>query len=236
MEDNMTSDMMEGSTRHSLANASLRDQYLRAGFGGRVGWGDKPAILVIDMAEAWTNPGEQLGSNLEAVAETISRLLAVAREVPLPVFFTTMAYDPLTEIGEVLRHKTPHCIGMVRGSPTVTLIGALARRPTEALIEKPHASAFFGTNLLSLLVDQRIDTVVVVGCSTSGCIRSTCESAFNYGLRAIVPQQAVGDRSPSAHDAALFDIDNRFADVIDVEDAVAHLDGVRRSKKTDGEP
>jgi maleamate amidohydrolase len=215
---------------HSLSNGALREQYRLAGFGGRVGWGEKPSVLVIDMARAWVDPREQLGSDLNAVAKEISSVLGVARALPLPVFFTTMAYDPESEIGEVLRRKTPHCMTMIRGSANVGLIGELERRRGEALIEKPHASAFFGTNLLSILVGQGIDTVVVVGCSTSGCIRSTCESAFNYGMHAIVPRQAVGDRSPTAHEAALFDIDNRFADVCEIGDVLAHLEQLRSSK------
>jgi maleamate amidohydrolase len=215
---------------HSLANGALREQYRLAGFGGRVGWGERPAVLVIDMARAWVDPSEQLGSDLDAVANEISRVLGVGRAIPIPVFFTTMAYDPQSEIGEVLKRKTPHCLTMTRGSANVALIGELERRQGEALIEKPHASAFFGTNLLSILVGQSIDTVVIVGCSTSGCIRSTCESAFNYGMHAVVPRQAVGDRSPSAHETALFDIDNRFADVCEIGDVLAHLEQMRDSK------
>jgi maleamate amidohydrolase len=216
---------------HSLSNEALREQYRLAGFGGRVGWGDRPAVLVIDMASAWVDPREQLGSDLSAVANEISRVLSAARSVPLPVFFTTMAYDPESEIGEVLKRKTPHCLTMIRGSANVKLIGKLERRPGEALIEKPHASAFFGTNLLSILVGQGIDTVLVVGCSTSGCIRSTCESAFNFGMHAIVPRQAVGDRSPSGHETALFDIDNRFADVCEMRDVLVHLEQLRGSRR-----
>lgn len=225
----MSDELEPAGCSHSLSNRALREQYRFAGFGGRVGWGERPAVLVIDMARAWVDPSEQLGSDLDAVAKEISRVLGIARAIPLPVFFTTMAYDPESEIGEVLKRKTPHCMTMIRGSANVELIGELERRPGEALIEKPHASAFFGTNLLSILVGQGIDTVVVVGCSTSGCIRSTCESAFNCGMRAIVPRQAVGDRSPSGHEAALFDIDNRFADVCEMGDVLAHLEQLRGS-------
>jgi maleamate amidohydrolase len=131
---------------HSLANEPLREQYRQAGFGGRVGWGERPAILVIDMARAWVDPGEQLGSDLDSVGENISLVLHAARAIPLPVVFTTMAYDPASEIGQVLMRKTPHCLTMVRGSANVELMGGLQRQASEVLIEKPHASAFFGTN------------------------------------------------------------------------------------------
>lgn len=210
---------------HSLANERLREQYLAAGFAGRVGWGEAPAILVIDMAGAWTTPGEQLGSNLTGVAEQIIRLLDVARERgDIPIYFTTMAYDSsLKDLGEIVRRKTPHTELMIRGSDRVRLIPDLGRRPDEPLIEKPRASAFFGTNLLSMLISERIDTTIVVGCSTSGCIRSTAESAFNNNFHVIVPAEAVGDRSWSAHEGALFDIDARFGDVLPVEAVLAHI-------------
>ena len=214
-------------SRHSLANERLREQYRLAGFGGRVGWGVRPTLLVIDMAGAWTTPGEQLGSDLSQPLSSICQLLKVAREEKLPIFFTTMAYDPeLAEVSGVLRRKLPHCEHMIRGSSRVQLVPELERRADEPLIEKARASAFFGTNLLSLLISHRVDTTIVVGCSTSGCIRSTCESAFNYNFHVIVPHEAVGDRSPSAHEAGLFDIDARFGDVIPLSEVLGHLQRV----------
>jgi nicotinamidase-related amidase len=211
---------------HALSNEQLREQYRRAGFGGRVGWGARPALLVIDMAGAWTDPGEQIGSDLSQPLAGIRQLLAAARAGGTAVFFTTMAYDPeLAEVGAVLRRKLPHCTAMVRGSERVRLVPELERRTDEPLIEKARSSAFFGTNLLSMLVGRGIDTTVVVGCSTSGCIRSTCESAFDYNFHVIVPKEAVGDRSRSAHEAALFDIDARFGDVIPLQETLAHLKG-----------
>lgn len=212
---------------HDLGNTAVRDLYEAAGFAGRVGWGERPAVLVIDMANAWTDPGEMLGSDLSGVMPAILRVLDSARRAELPIFFTTMAYDPeLVEIGHVVQAKTPHSRLMIRGSERVQLLPELERRPQEPLIEKPRASAFYGTNLLATLISEQVDTVIVVGCSTSGCIRSTCESAFNTNLRAIVPREAVGDRSPTAHGAALFDIDARFADVMNLDEVVSHVDAL----------
>ena len=169
------------------------------------------------MANAWADPDEMLGSDLSGVMDSILEVLASARRAELPIFFTTMAYDAeLVEIGRVVQAKTPHSRLMIRGSDRVALLPELERQPHEPLIEKPRASAFYGTNLLATLISERVDTVIVVGCSTSGCIRSTCESAFNTNLRAIVPREAVGDRSPTAHASGLFDIDARFADVVDL--------------------
>jgi maleamate amidohydrolase len=209
---------------HSLDNAELRRFYERAGFAGRVGWGERPAVLVIDMAGAWADPAERIGADLSSVERHVVALLAEARAHGLPIFFTTMAWDPsLAEIGEVVRRKTPHSELMLHGSERVALLASMARRPGEPLLVKPRASAFFGTNLEGMLISAKVDTTIVVGCSTSGCIRATAESAFNRGFHVIVPKEAVGDRSPSAHAANLFDIDARYGDVVGVADVTAHL-------------
>lgn len=211
---------------HSLGNDTLLQQYRRAGFAGHVGWGERPALLVIDMAGAWTKPAEELGSDLAQVTEAIKTLLAVVRRrQDIPVVFTTMAYDAsFADLPMVTRLKTPHSEKMIRGSERVRLIAELDRRAHEAIVEKPRASAFFNTNLFSILVSKKVDTVIVTGCSTSGCIRSTCESALDYGLHAIVPEEAVGDRSATAHAANLFDINARYADVLPLADVLAHLE------------
>jgi len=217
--------MPEQTFAHSHSNPALREQYARAGFGGRVGWGERPAVLVIDMAGAWTHTDEQLGSDLSSVLENIKTLLAVARRKGLPIYFTTMAYDPaLREAGEVALRKLPHLAKMIRGSERVRLEPSLERRENEPLIEKPRASAFRSTNLLSELISERVDTTIIVGCSTSGCIRATAESAFDLNFHAIVPAEAVGDRSPSAHAGSLFDIDMRVADVMPLAEVLEHLE------------
>jgi maleamate amidohydrolase len=208
---------------HSLSNPALRRQYEAAGFGGRVGWGARPALLVIDMAAAWTTQGERLGSDLSGVMKSILELLPIARRQAIPIYFTTMAYGSASEAGAVVCRKLPHTGEMLRGSARVQLAPELDRRPNEPLIEKPRASAFFGTNLLAMLIDTRVDTVIVTGCSTSGCIRGTCESAHDYNLHVIVPAEAVGDRSASAHQANLFDIDARYADVVPLQEVLDHL-------------
>jgi maleamate amidohydrolase len=191
-----------------------------------VGWGTRPALLVIDMAGAWISPGEQLGADLSGIMKSIVELLLIARRERIPIYFTTMAYGSPEEAGNVVCKKLPHTRDMLRGSTRVQLAPALAREPHEPLIEKPRASAFFGTNLLAMLISARVDTVIVTGCSTSGCIRATCESAHNYNFHVIVPAEAVGDRSASAHQANLFDIDARYADVVQIQQVIEKLPSV----------
>ena len=188
-----------------------------------MGWGTRPALLVIDMAGAWVSPGEQLGADLSGIMKSIVDLLLIARRERIPIYFTTMAYGSPEEAGNVVCKKLPHTRDMLRGSTRVQLAPALAREPHEPLIEKPRASAFFGTNLLAMLISARVDTVIVTGCSTSGCIRATCESAHNYNFHVIVPAEAVGDRSASAHQANLFDIDARYADVVPIQQVIEKL-------------
>lgn len=213
---------------HSLANPALRARYEAAGFGGRVGWGERPAVLVIDMATAWTDTSEELGSDLSGVLDAIVQILEVARRKAVPIVFTTMAYDAaLREAGPVALKKTPHLAKMIRGSARVQLAPQLDRRPHEVLIEKPRASAFAGTNLRAMLIGDLVDTVIVVGCSTSGCIRATSESAFNENLHVIVPAEAVGDRSHTAHEASLFDLDQRYGDVVPLAEVIEHLESLQ---------
>jgi maleamate amidohydrolase len=210
---------------HSLTNMNLRQQYQLAGFGGRVGWGREPALIVVDMANAWVDAEERLGANLSTVLSNVVQLLRVWRQKAMPIFFTRMAYDSaLGELTEVALLKTPHMADLTRGSHRVELASELNRRDSEPLIEKPRASAFYATSLNGMLTSRHIDTLVVTGCTTSGCIRSTCESAFNEGYRVIVPAEAVGDRSWTAHEAALFDIDARYGDVVTMSDVLAHVD------------
>ena len=166
-----------------------------------------------------------LGSDLSAVMGNIVRILEVARRKGIPIYFTTMAYDAaMREPGSVALLKTPHVTKMVRGSERVQLRPELRRRDDEPLIHKPRASAFAGTNLFAMLNSDRIDTTIIVGCSTSGCVRATAESAFDGNYRVIVPAEAVGDRSDSAHEASMFDIDARMGDVQPVSDVLAHLE------------
>ena len=198
---------------------SVRDFYLTKGFGGRVGFGSSPALLVIDMAKAWLDESSPLGSaNVQGIMANILRLLNAARGCAIPVIFTTMAFDAdgieaKGPIGKKLLH-TSQGRSLDRGSSAHVLDPRLARRPEEILIEKQRASAFWGTPLSAYLIGRKIDTLIIAGCSTSGCIRGTAESGHNENYHTIVVGDAVGDRHPLAHECNLIDIDMRFADVI----------------------
>lgn len=216
----------EQQPTHNLENESLKDFYAKRGFTGRVGFGERPAVIVIDLARGWTEPYpiSPMGSDLSKVVEQTVRILKVAREKDVPIYFTTMGYEPgLTDIGEVVLKKTPHLKIMEKGSDWLQLHPALDRRPNEVFIIKQRASAFWGTSLLSQLISRKVDTVILTGCSTSGCVRATAQNAFDDNLHVIVPREAVGDRSPTAHEANLFDIDARNGDVVSVDEVLEYL-------------
>jgi maleamate amidohydrolase len=200
--------------------------YARKGLGSRVGWGERPALLVVDVTIGFSDPNSPVGADLSGVIGEINRLLDVARLRELPVIFTSIAYDdPDVEGGHWVR-KIPALRVLRRGTPSVEVDPRLHRGPSEPVIYKCYTSAFFGTPLQALLQHLRVDTLVVCGCSTSGCIRATACDAVQFGFRCIVPETAVGDRAEAPHRANLFDIDSKYADVLplpDVLEALQHI-------------
>lgn len=206
---------------HSLENRELRAWYRQRGFGGRVGFGQRPALLVIDVARGWLDPDAAIGSEQGGMLTSLVGVLHAARDADVPVVFTTMG--GLTAADVVFDLKMPEVADDLRSSKLMELDPVLERAPEEPLLVKPRQSAFFGTSLIRELIGRGVDTVIVVGVSTSGCVRSTCEDAFNHNFRVVVPREAVGDRSRSAHEASLFDIDNRFGDVVETAEVLEYL-------------
>ena len=200
------------------------DFYVRKGFAARVGFGARPAVLVIDMIRAFTDLRSPLASTLDAQVTAIRTLLAAARQQEIPVIFSTVAYDAdLQEAGIWIR-KIPSNSWLVEGSEWVELDERLGRRPREMLLVKKYASCFFGTDLAARLVTRQVDTLLITGCTTSGCVRATAVDACSLGLHTIVVQDAVGDRAELPHIANLFDIDAKYGDVVDLEDALGYLE------------
>lgn len=223
--------MSDISGSHSLENAELLKYYSDRGWCGRIGFGERPALLVVDLARAWLK-GKKVGSDLSAVVDNVKLLLTSARAAEIPIFFSTMAFEPdLSDAGAIITKKLRHFDEFIKGSDEVELLPELERRPNEIFFIKQRPSCFYGTNLLSQLIANSVDTLIVTGCSTSGCIRGTCESSIDNNLRTIVPKEAVGDRCKTAHEANLFDINARYADVIPVAEVKAYLGSVAMKKK-----
>jgi nicotinamidase-related amidase len=198
--------------------------YRKKGLAGRVGFGSKPAVLVVDFITGFTDVESPLASELASELEATLRLLSAARSRSIPVFFTTTAYDPELREAGLFPRKVPSLGTLVRGSRWVEIDPRLQRRPTEAVIEKHFASAFFDTRLADDLGLRAIDTLIVAGCTTSGCVRATVVDALQHGFRAIVPRECVGDRSSEQHAANLVDIDGKYGDVVDLATVLSYLE------------
>ena len=201
----------------------MPDEHIR-GFGGRGGSGRRPALLVVDMTLGFTDPESPLACDLEKPVANIRELLDVARESEIPVLFTTVAYresDKLTAAAFIA--KVPALLSLEAGSRWAEIDPRIAPRVTEPVLNKLFASAFYGTGLPSALAAAGVDTLIVTGASTSGCVRATAVDALQYGYRPVVPREAVGDRDPQAHEANLHDIDAKYGDVVPVEETLGYL-------------
>jgi len=204
----------------------LRTEFRNKGLGGRTGFGQRPALLVIDLIRGFTDTRSPLAGDLDSQLEATRQLLASARDAGVPVIFSTVAYDAgLQEAGKWIR-KIPSNSWLVEGSEWVELDERLGRRDGEMLLVKKYASCFFGTDLAARLVSKGVDTLIIVGCTTSGCVRATAVDACSYGFHTVVVEEGVGDRAELPHLASLFDIDNKYGDVVGLEEAGAYLDRV----------
>src|SRR5919112_6136303 len=195
------------------------------GFGGRGGFGQHPALIVVDMTLGFTDPESPLGSDLDGPIEAIRKLLEAARGAEIPVVFTTLAYresDKLTAAAFI--DKIPALLTLEAGSRWAEIDPRIAPRETEPVLNKLFASGFYGTGLPSALTAAGVDTVIVAGASTSGCVRATVVDALQYGFRPVVPREAVGDRDPDAHEANLYDVDAKYGDVVSVEETLKYLE------------
>ena len=191
-------------------------------WGQRIGFGNKPALLMVDFMQGYTREGAPLFAPgvVSAVAESAG-LLACARDHGVLVVHTNIRYHPgHFADGGIWLKKAPVMKDMVEGNPLAAFCEAVTPNADEVVISKQYASSFFGTSLASLLHAQGIDTLVLAGCSTSGCIRATAVDAVQHGFRTIVVRECVGDRHSAPHEANLFDIDSKYGDVVSKREAM----------------
>ena len=206
--------------------SDARELLERKGLGRSIEPGQRPAVVVIDLSKGFTDPETPVGSDLESVVEATAQVLAAARSKNVPVFFFSIGFMPDLSDGGVMLLKQPAGRVMVLGSPLIEIDERLAPRPNEPVVIKKAASCFFGTSLPAMLVSRGIDTLILCGCSTSGCIRATAVDGYSYGYRLLVPRDCVGDRTPQAHEANLFDIQVKMGEVVDKSEVVAYLDAL----------
>lgn len=187
-----------------------------------LGLGSSPALLVVDMIEGFTNPECPLGCDCPDVVAANATLLGVFRSRGLPVFYTTVVFHNESQ-ARVFRDRIPALNVLTPDSKWVRLDQRLAAEPGEVLVEKQWASAFRGTDIDEQLRGAAVDSLVVTGLTTSGCVRATVVDGLQYDYRVVVPREAVGDRNSEAHAANLFDMHAKYADVWSLEQVIAAL-------------
>jgi maleamate amidohydrolase len=206
-----------------MGASTTAEVYDRAGFGRAVERGSRPAVVVVDFTYGFTDPAYPTGAEMSGPVHATARLLEAARAALLPVVFTTISYDPGQIAALAWLKKATGMAALEAGSRLVEIDDRLARRADEHLVVKTGASAFFGTALAGYLASVRADTVIVAGATTSGCVRATVVDAVQHGYPTLVPRDCVADRAPGPHDASLFDINEKYGDVVDSDDVLAYL-------------
>jgi maleamate amidohydrolase len=156
-------------------------------------------------------------------------LLKAAREKGVPIIYTRVVYHPGGADGGLFVRKVPALRRMVEGEPLAEIVPELPPAPDDVILIKQYASSFFGTSLAAMLTARGVDTLIITGCSTSGCVRATAVDAMQNGFRPIVPRECVGDRHDGPHEANLFDINAKYGDVVPLSDVMSRLQTVQRS-------
>ncbi|PAU75178.1 N-carbamoylsarcosine amidohydrolase [Halomonas salipaludis] len=205
-------------------NDDAQDNY-KGVWDSRIGFGEQSALIVVDFMQGYTIPGAPLyAPGVVAAMPHAAEALAQARRAGLPVIHTNIRYQPERFLdGGVWLKKAPVMKAMVEGNPHAEFCPEVAPLPEELVITKQYPSAFFGTSLAPTLRALGVDTVVLMGCSTSGCIRATAVDGLQHGFRVMVMRECVGDRHPAPHEANLFDIDSKYGDVIGKDEFFATL-------------
>jgi maleamate amidohydrolase len=197
--------------------------YSKQGFGHSSGIGARPALVLVDFTVGFCDPAHFGGGNIEDAARASAALLTTFRELGLPVAHTRIVYaEDGSDLG-VWVIKVPALAKLTENSEISQTISPLAAVAGELVVRKQHASAFAGTGFNQWLSFNRVDTLVVVGCTTSGCVRATVVDAISQNLRVIVPPDCVGDRAIGPHEANLFDIQQKYADLIPSAELIADL-------------
>ena len=222
----MNDELKEALEKVFAADSAL---YQDRGFQRRVGFGERPALINIDLANAWTQPGHAFSCDgMDVIIPSVQQLLAASRAKRIPVVYTTTAYavteGPNTDMG--LWHKKIPAELLKLGSEAVAIDERIAPEADEQVIVKKRASAFHGTPLAGFLRAAQVDTVIVTGVTMAACVRNTVEDAIAEGFRPIVVREAVGDRVAGVVEWNLFDIDAKFGDVEPLDRVLSYLDGL----------
>lgn len=194
--------------------------YREQGFGRSVGLGTRPALLIVDFVEGFADPAMFGGGNIPEAIDATRDLLAFARRQGWPVAVTRILFAEDGADANIFTEKVPGLLVLTEANPKSAVVASLAPRPGELVVRKRLPSAFVGTDLAAWLIRKGVDTVVVAGCTTSGCVRASVVDAMNFGFRTIVVRDCVGDRALAPHAANLFDLEQKYADVMMRDDLI----------------
>jgi maleamate amidohydrolase len=204
----------------------LADNYARAGYHAAQKRGSRPALLLVDFAKAYFDPASPLfgGEGCVTARDHAITLAAAARKAGVPVIFTEVKYQPGGADGGAFYAKVPALSCFDDGAETQRLVDGLSVEPGDLLITKQYPSAFFGTSLAATLHFMKIDTLIIAGLTTSGCVRASCIDSISSGFVTLIAQEACGDRAPEPHAANLFDMSAKYADLLTTAEVVAYLE------------
>lgn len=215
---------------HPVETASLDQDYARAGFAGHLPFGQRPALILVDFVEAYLQPESPFyAPPFEAALQSGIRLTEAARQAGVPVLFTCVQHAQGGLDGGVFYKKVPSLKVYQPGSPLAAFPPSLQPQPGEPVVVKQYASAFFGSSLASTLTAMGVDTVMVTGFSTSGCVRATTLDAMQHGFTPYVVREACGDRDSRPHEASLFDLQAKYAEVVSEAEALRLIASVRHT-------
>lgn len=200
----------------------LDDNYKRA-YGRVVGFGQRPALLLIDFAQGYFDPTCDLYAGVDDALASALRVREAARASSVPVILTNVVLHPSGLDGGRFFEKSKPMRYFIRGNPMGDWAHGLVPNANELVVTKQYASAFFGTSLAATLTAMGCDSVLLTGLTTSGCVRATCVDAMQHGFRTMVIEEACGDRHPDPHRANLFDMNAKYADVVSEADTIAYL-------------
>ena len=211
-------------------NDPTRNENYRGVFDTTLGFGNRPAVVAVDFVKAYTTPGAPFFGQgvVDAVQHSVP-LLEAARAANVPVFYTQVVYHPSGADGGLFFKKVPALKLFVKGAPLGEIDALITPHPQDFIITKQYPSCFFGTSLSSTLKALDIDTIVLIGCSTSGCVRATAVDGIQYGYRVVVPRECSGDRHDGPHDAALFDINAKYGDVVPTSNVISWFSSLARN-------
>ncbi len=192
-------------------------------YDNRLGFGQHPALILVDFVQAYFDQDCALYAGVEDALASALRVREAARAAGIPVIYTNVVYQEDGSDGGVFFRKAPVLRNFIAGNPMGAWSSGLQPADGELVISKQYPSAFFGTSLAATLQDMSIDTLIITGVTTSGCIRATCVDTMSHGFIPIVVEDACGDRHESPHQANLFDMNAKYADVINEAAAIEYL-------------